>query len=92
MKINAIKRFDLKTWNLQFLSGYLKGKRYDFIEAYSFINHNGNLIDVFPIIFDARGLRPDMLHFPRFFGMNLCIYSVTSQSQRKCHKANAGKT
>ena len=23
-------------------------------------------IDVFPIIFDARGLRPDMLHFPRF--------------------------
>ena len=23
-------------------------------------------IDVFPIIFDARGLRPDMLRFPRF--------------------------
>ena len=30
-------------------------------------------IDVFPIIFDARGLRPDMLRFPRF---SLWIYVV----------------
>ena len=25
-----------------------------------------DVIDVFPILFDVRGLRPDMLRFPRF--------------------------
>ena len=31
------------------------------------------LIDVFPILFDLRGLRPDMLRFPRFFAITLGI-------------------
>ena len=51
-----------------------------------------NAIDVFPIVYDVRGLRPDMIRFPRFFSMVLGVYSVTSQSKRKRHNANAGKT
>ena len=49
--------------------------------------------DRFPITFDVRGLRPDMLRFPRFsVRIYVFIYSVTSQSKRKHHNANAGKT
>ena len=30
--------------------------------------------------------------FSPFFSMTLGVYSVTSQSKRKCNNANAGKT
>ena len=33
-----------------------------------------------------------MLRFPYFFCMNLCIFSMMSQSKLNCHNANAGKT
>ena len=49
-------------------------------------------IDLFPIIFDVRGLGPDMLHFPCFFSDNLCIYSVMSQCKHKLLGENSGKT
>ena len=33
-------------------------------ECCHYVNKKTIIIDVFPIIFDARGVRPDMLRFP----------------------------
>ena len=49
-------------------------------------------IDMFPIIFDVKGLRPDMLRFSRFFIMHLCINYMTSESKRQLHNDNLRKT
>ena len=73
-----------------------KSSRYVFIENYvpcknihsdcnvwfSFLKHRSYkfFIDVFQIIFDAKGLRPDMLRFPRFHWE---VYSWTMTSQNK---------
>ena len=48
------------------------------------ISHWAPLV-FFPVFFDVRGLRPDMLFslFFFFFSMNVCNYSITSQSKRK---------
>ena len=50
------------------------------------------VIVLFPIIFDANGLRPDMFRFPLLFSVNLCVKSVTSQFKCKRHNENTGKT